>query len=93
MIGYKAVLEEFCSIGPMCIVGHGSHIGRNTVASNSIHIGGSTTIGENVFLGQMCSIKTKTHIVDNCFIGMNSVITKDLTTPGTYVGSPARKQT
>jgi len=91
MIGHRVVLEEFCNIGPMCKIGHGCHLGTNTVASDSIHIGGSTNIGRNVFLGQMCSIKTKINIVDDCFIGMNSVVTKNITVPGYYVGSPVRR--
>jgi UDP-3-O-[3-hydroxymyristoyl] glucosamine N-acyltransferase len=90
MVGHQAVLGEFCNIGPMCVVGHGCHLGNNTVASNSIHIGGSTNIGKNVFLGQMCSIKTKIIIVDDCVIGMNGVVTKNITVPGYYVGSPVR---
>ncbi|CAB4163908.1 CysE Serine acetyltransferase [uncultured Caudovirales phage] len=91
IIGYNVILEAFCDVGPASTIGHGSQLGRNTIASNTVRVGGTSKIGANVFLSQMCSINTKITIVDNCTIGMNSVVTKDITVPGTYVGSPVRK--
>lgn len=92
MIGYRAVIQQFCDIGPMCLIGHGVELDTNTVACNSVHIGGSTKIGKNVFLGQMCSIKTKVTITNDCFISMNGVVTKNITEPGNYIGTPVRKK-
>ena len=91
VIGYGAILENFCNIGILSKIGHASSLGKNNVVSPGTMIGGSTTVGENVFFGQLCSIKDKINICADCIIGMNSVVNKNITVPGVYVGSPVRQ--
>jgi acetyltransferase-like isoleucine patch superfamily enzyme len=50
----------------------------------------STLIGNHVSIGSNATILPVT-ICDNVVIGAGSVVTKNITLPGTYVGNPAKK--
>ena len=50
----------------------------------------STTIGNHVSIGTNATIMP-VNICDNVVIGAGSVVTKDITESGKYVGNPARK--
>jgi acetyltransferase-like isoleucine patch superfamily enzyme len=50
----------------------------------------STIIGKNVSIGSNATI-LPVSICDNVVIGAGSVVTKDISSPGFYVGNPARK--
>jgi serine acetyltransferase len=71
-------------------VGHNCDIGENCFIGPLVGIGGSTKIGNNVNIWQGAMIRNGIQICDNVVIGMGSVVTKDVTISGTYVGSPAR---
>jgi acetyltransferase-like isoleucine patch superfamily enzyme len=49
----------------------------------------STKIGNNVSIGSNATI-LPVSICDNVIIGAGSVVTKDIATPGFYVGNPVR---
>ena len=78
-------------IGADCFVGHGvmftndKFINR-TLSKDFLH----THIGNKVYIGSNSTILPVT-ICDDVVIGAGSVVTKDITEPGTYVGNPARK--
>lgn len=78
-------------IGADCFVGHGvmftndKFINR-TLSKDFLH----TQIGNKVYIGSNSTILPVT-ICDDVVIGAGSVVTKDITEPGTYAGNPARK--
>jgi len=41
-------------------------------------------------IGTNSSVKEKTNICSDVIIGMNGVVVKDITAPGTYVGIPCK---
>jgi acetyltransferase-like isoleucine patch superfamily enzyme len=49
----------------------------------------STNIGNRVSIGSNATI-LPVNICDNVVIGAGSVVTKDITQPGTYAGNPAK---
>ena len=85
---------ELVSIGENCFIGHGvmfindlfkegkpesnPNKWKNTIIDNHVSIGSNTTI-------------LPVKICSNVVIGAGSVVTKDITTPGIYVGNPAKK--
>lgn len=87
VIGYGVTVGNFNNIGIMCKIGHADVLGINVVTSPGTMIGGSTTIGDHVFFGQMCSIKDKLEICANAYFAMNSVVSKNIDSPGKYVGN------
>lgn len=86
IIGYGAVLENFCLVGTLSKVGHGTHLSFNTVITPGTIIGGSTYVGRDVFFAQSCSIKDKITICNDVYFAMNSVVKKDITKAGRYYG-------
>ncbi|WP_232338748.1 acyltransferase [Gallaecimonas pentaromativorans] len=47
-------------------------------------------IGDNVQIGAAAIVLPGVSIVDNVIVGAGSIVTKDLTEPGVYIGSPAK---
>lgn len=71
-------------------IGHDCCIGDYFTTAPGVNISGNCTIGDNVYLGTNCSIREKISICSDVTIGMGSVVVKDITVPGTYIGVPAR---
>lgn len=86
---------ELVSIGENCFIGHGV-VFINDTFSDGKPAGGDqskwqkTTIGDHVSIGSNVTI-LPVSVCNNVVIGAGSVVTKDITEPGTYVGNPARK--
>ena len=86
-IGYQVEIGDFSSIAQQCNIGHGAKLGVNSVIAPMVSIGGSAVIGNNVTFGLSCLIKDKISIVDNIEFLMDSVVTKNIDTPGRYYGN------
>jgi acetyltransferase-like isoleucine patch superfamily enzyme len=85
---------ELVSIGEDCFIGHGVMFINDTFATGGPARGRKelwreTRIGSRVSIGSNATIMPVT-IVDDVVIGAGSVVTKDITAPGTYAGNPAR---
>ena len=88
---------ELVEIGDDCFVGHG------VMFTNDLFINGqpargrrelwqSTRVGNNVSIGSNATL-LPISVCDCVVIGAGSVVTRDITEPGTYAGNPARKLT
>ena len=85
---------ELVDIGEDCFISHG------VMFINDPFIKGgpageqtqwrSTHIGDRVSIGTNATVMPVS-ICDDAVVGAGSVVTKDITEPGTYVGNPARK--
>lgn len=84
-IGKHAHINLITTIGHDCI------IGDYFTTAPGVQISGNETIGNKVYFGTRSCVKQKMTICDNVVIGMNSGVVKDITEPGVYVGTPARK--
>lgn len=88
-------LCELVSIGDNTFIGHGVMF-INDIFSNGQPANGNknlwkaTKIGKNVSIGSNATI-LPVSICDSTVIGAGSVVTKDITIPGIYVGNPAKK--
>jgi len=86
---------ELVTIGADCFISHGVMF-INDIFKKGKPAGGDkslwkeTAVGNNVSIGTNATI-LPVRITDNVVIGAGSVVTKDITEPGTYVGNPARK--
>lgn len=86
---------ELVTIGENCVIAHGVMF-INDLFSNGKPANGDkslwkeTKIGKNVSIGSNATI-LPVSICDNVVIGAGSVVTKDLTVPGVYLGNPAKK--
>jgi len=84
---------ELVTIGKNCFIGHGVMF-INDLFSNGRPAQGnktlwkSTSIGNNVSIGSNATI-LPVSICDNVVIAAGSVVTKNITKPGIYIGNPA----
>lgn len=89
-----AFICELVNIGEDCFVGHGVMFINDTFATGGPARGRkelwrSTRIGNRVSIGSNATI-LPVEICDDVVIGAGAVVTRSITTPGTYVGNPAR---
>jgi acetyltransferase-like isoleucine patch superfamily enzyme len=86
---------ELVTIGDDCFVGHGVMFINDPFATGG-PAGGrrqlwrETMIGNRVSIGSNATIMP-VRIADDVVIGAGSVVTRDITTAGSYAGNPARR--
>jgi acetyltransferase-like isoleucine patch superfamily enzyme len=84
---------ELVTIGDDCFVGHGVMFINDAFATGG-PAGGrrerETMIGDRVSIGSNATIKP-VRIADDVVIGAGSVVTRAITTAGSYAGNPARR--
>ena len=68
-----------------------SIVRKHTLISATVSIAGRAEVGECCFIGIGSTISSDVKVCNNVFAGAGTVIVKDITEPGTYVGVPARK--
>lgn len=86
----NTTIESGCKIGAHNNIGHNCMIGQDTVIAAGVILNGGITIGKSCWIASGVMIKHYTNICDNVVIGLGSVVTKDITEPGIYIGNPAR---
>tara|TARA_B100001750_G_C15252924_1_gene468776 strand:- start:84 stop:698 length:615 start_codon:yes stop_codon:yes gene_type:complete len=84
-IGNNNILNTGCIIEHEVIIGNHNHISIGAILC------GRVRIGDNCFIGSNVTVIDGIKICDNVIIGAGSVVVKDITSPGTYIGSPIRK--
>jgi sugar O-acyltransferase (sialic acid O-acetyltransferase NeuD family) len=72
-------------------IGHDCVIGDYFTTAPGVQISGNEVIGDRVYFGTRSCIKQKLSVCDDATIGMNSGVVKNITEPGVYVGTPAKK--
>lgn len=86
----RAVLGDNVVVNSGAIVEHDCTIGENTFIGPGAVIGGGVTIGKDCFIGLGARIKNGITISDQVTVGMGAIVTRSLTEPGVYHGSPLR---
>jgi sugar O-acyltransferase (sialic acid O-acetyltransferase NeuD family) len=93
----SVVINCCTSIGKGCIINtaatidHDNIIGDYVHVSPGSHLAGSVKVGQQTWLGIGSIVSNDVTIDSRCKIGAGSVIVKDITESGTYVGVPARR--
>ena len=102
VVGARTRIQSHCFLCSLVTVGSDSFIGHGVKCINDkfsdfkiaftdeSHKWEPTVIGNNVLIGTNATILPVT-ICDNVVIGAGSVVTKDITEPGYYMGAPAEK--
>lgn len=85
------------TVGCHCILNTGSVVEHDNCLGDFVHIsskaalGGTVSVGDGTLVGIGAAVKNNIHICGGCTIGAGTVVVKDISTPGTYVGIPARR--
>ncbi len=92
-----AVINSGAKIGLGAIVNTHSTIEHDVVLEDWVHvapgatISGSVTVGRFSMIGAGATIIEGKKIAAGCLVGAGTTVVRDLTEPGVYVGSPARR--
>jgi sugar O-acyltransferase (sialic acid O-acetyltransferase NeuD family) len=84
-------------IGKGCIVNTGSTIDHDNNIEDFVHISpgahlaGTVKVGKGSWLGIGSVVSNNINIINGCTVGAGSVVVKDISEPGVYVGTPAKK--
>ncbi len=89
-----AFICELVTIGDDCFISHGAMFVNDTFSTGGPARGNRdlwkpTLIGNHVSIGTNATL-LPVSICDHVVIGAGAVVTKDIDTPGFYVGNPAR---
>lgn len=93
----NAVINSSAKIGKHCIVNTAAIVEHDNVLEDYVHISpnatlaGIVTVGKSTHIGAGACTKQVLNIAPDCTIGAGTVIVKDITESGVYVGTPARR--
>lgn len=84
-------IGKHAHINLITTIGHDCVIGDYFTTAPGVQISGNEKIGDRVYFGTRSCMKQKLTICDDVIIGMNAGVVKNITEPGTYIGTPAKK--
>lgn len=93
VLDMNTVIEDNVLLNLDCVVAHDSRVGAGSFLSPSVKVAGFVTIAPMTLLG------IGTIVIDNLKIGSDvrtaagAVVVNDITTPGLYMGIPAKLKT
>lgn len=91
----SVIIGDFCAIGYNVHIKSQSHDSKQATAisltESHRHIEATITIGNHVWIGDNVFIKQGIKVGNNCIIGANSVVTKDVEDFTVVGGVPAKK--
>jgi len=67
-------------------IAHNVILGQNSAIAASCAIAGSTKIGKNFQMGGLSGVLGHLDVCDNVTVGAHTLITKNITKPGNYIG-------
>ncbi len=92
------VINSSSKVGKGCIINTSSSIDHDNIIEDYVHISpganlaGSVRIGKGSWVGVGSVISNNITICNSCQLGAGSVVVKDITEEGTYIGVPARRE-
>ena len=90
-IGPEVNIAEGVIINTRAIIEHEVSMDRYSQVGPQAIIAGRTKIGTNTFIGLAARVIDRLSIGPNVVVGAGAVVVKDIDSPGTYIGIPARR--
>ncbi|MCB1841449.1 MAG: UDP-3-O-(3-hydroxymyristoyl)glucosamine N-acyltransferase, partial [Halioglobus sp.] len=81
------VLENGVRLDNLIQIGHNVRIGEHSALAAMVGVSGSATIGKRCLLAGQSGLVGHITLCDDVVIGGATMVTKDITSPGTYVAS------
>lgn len=97
VLAAQAVINPRARLGMGCIINTGATVDHDCVLEDGVHISvgahlaGTVTVGAHTWVGIGASLSNNVSICGGCMLGAGTVVVKDITEPGTYVGVPAKR--
>lgn len=91
VINPDAVIGRGCIINTASSVDHDCHLGDFVHVAVGAHLCGTVEVQDYTWIGAGTTVSNNLYITEKCMIGAGSLVIKNITSSGTYYGSPARK--
>lgn len=86
-----ATLGRDCIVNTGAVVEHACRLGDNVFIGPNATLCGGVTVGNDCFIGAGATVINCVRICDGAVIGAGAVVTRDITSAGTYAGVPASR--
>jgi sugar O-acyltransferase (sialic acid O-acetyltransferase NeuD family) len=90
LVDQQVTIGENVFINVGSCIAHDSKVGAHTFLSPRVAIAGFVTVGKSCNIGIQTTVIDNIRIADHVQTGGGTVVIKDLTAGGLYVGNPAR---
>lgn len=87
----NTVISDDVKIDNLCHIAHNVFIGKNTLIVAETMVGGSVRIGDNCYVSTSI-IRNQLNINNNSFIGLGSLVVKDVKENALVYGAPAKEK-
>lgn len=84
VLGRGVIVNTCASIDHDCVIEDFVHVAVGA------HLCGSIRVGRDTWIGAGAIVNNNVNICSGCTIGAGATVIRDITVPGTYVGSPVR---
>lgn len=84
------IIGDYVKIDALCHIAHNDIIGNRVMITGGTKIAGSTIVKDDVWIGPNVTINNSLVIGEHSFIGLGSVVTKDVPSEKAVFGFPAR---
>lgn len=85
------VIKDNVMIGANVLIGHNCQINDNSEICGGVQLGGWVELGKNCFVGMKTCIKNAITIGDNGYIGVGSVVIRNVRNNTKVFGNPAKR--
>ncbi|GHV39951.1 acetyltransferase [Clostridia bacterium] len=91
VINSGSIIGRGVIVNTAATIDHDNEISDFVHISSGVHISGTVKIGSGTWVGVGTIVSNNQSICDDCIIGAGTVVVRDITEKGTYVGVPAKK--
>ena len=90
IISNNVTLGDFITINCGTQIGHDCVIGQFSSLMSNADLGGKCILGEGVFMGTNSTCLPEKTIAPNTYVGSGAIVVRNINSPGTYFGNPAK---
>jgi len=85
------IVEDFCQFNLGTGIGHDCYFSSYVTTGMNPNIAGNNKIGKSTRFGSNVTTREHITICNDVMLGIGTVVVKDITEPGVYIGNPAKR--